>query len=530
MTDPLPLLIVGTGPAGLAAARRAIAAGTHPVVLDAGLPESTDLASRRTGAVAALDTTGSLPDWAHQTPQALGGVTPRKLLLGSDEPHRSHPARTDGRSDQARLWANTVGGFSRVWGCALATFREPDMADWPAAARLTRLDYDAALAELRVLGAVDGVSDRIGPYRAPDALLPGHPALARLTSSSPAGWLIGAAALALSPDPARTCRHCGSCLAGCPWQVLFDAHDSVVDLARRRALTLLPGHLVVGIREQDDHVVVTTLTGESESSSFTAERLVLAAGSVGTTILLSRLLGRPLHLHDCQAFTLPMLRMFPVPRPDRTRAALSAREVSPAGGIVMPTVTLARMFLEHCDGGGRIDLHLQAYPPGPEIRASLARTLTQRGLPPPLVRESVRRLGDRALACHGFLPGRDSGTLRIEAGPAPEWTLERRSGDGAVLRRRLGQVSRLLVERGYLTLPGLARIEAVGGGYHHSGSVPIGSPTGSDDLGRPAGMQRIHVADAASLPALPPQPPTLSIMSHAHRIVDRLHRRGLLAR
>jgi choline dehydrogenase-like flavoprotein len=43
-------------------------------------------------------------------------------------------------------------------------------------------------------------------------------------------------------------------------------------------------------------------------------------------------------------------------------------------------------------------------------------------------------------------------------------------------------------------------------------------PGQSDRLGRPAGLARLHVVDASSLPAIPATTITLSVMANAHRI------------
>ena len=43
----------------------------------------------------------------------------------------------------------------------------------------------------------------------------------------------------------------------------------------------------------------------------------------------------------------------------------------------------------------------------------------------------------------------------------------------------------------------------------------------SDLLGRPAGLRRIHVVDAACWPSVPSGPVTLTAMANAHRIAKQ---------
>jgi choline dehydrogenase-like flavoprotein len=50
-------------------------------------------------------------------------------------------------------------------------------------------------------------------------------------------------------------------------------------------------------------------------------------------------------------------------------------------------------------------------------------------------------------------------------------------------------------------------------------STPTGFQT--DTLGRPAGLQRVHLVDASVLPAVPATTITLSVMANAHRIASK---------
>lgn len=526
-----PCIIVGTGPAGLMAARAAVAAGIRPTIIDAGERESSELSQRRQASITALAGGEGLPAWAAQPPQSARGPIPVKRILGSDESHRPHPGRAGGDATAERLWVNAVGGFSRVWGCALATFTDADMSDWPPSARLTRTDYEAAADAVHIAGHDSPVYRMIGPPRAPDVELSAPRALSALTSATGGPWLTGPSTLALAGHNGLPhCRNCGTCLTGCPWRVLFDAHDAITALADSGAVTLRTGELVVGVEEHPAAVTVTARTACGEALSLRTDRLILACGSVGTTILASRLLGRALRLRDCQAFTLPMIDVSP-----RSRGGRVSIDADAAGSLAH--ATLARVFLERCGTDGRTALHVQAYPPGPEIRAALQRTLLDSRLPRALRGGATEILADRAMACHGFLPAACSGSLVIDGRSTTQqgdtargsWALTREVGNTARLRREIRLLTRLLARHGYATLAALARVEPVGGGYHHSASLPIGSPDGTDDLGRLPGASRIHLADAASLPLLPPQPPTLSIMAHAHRVMSRIIRAGLLS-
>ena len=74
--------------------------------------------------------------------------------------------------------------------------------------------------------------------------------------------------------------------------------------------------------------------------------------------------------------------------------------------------------------------------------------------------------------------------------------------------------------------PGL-QIAPPGRGFHSGGTFPMttspcaAGPFHSDILGRPAGLQRIHIVDSAIFPSIPATTITLSVMANARRIASR---------
>jgi choline dehydrogenase-like flavoprotein len=70
----------------------------------------------------------------------------------------------------------------------------------------------------------------------------------------------------------------------------------------------------------------------------------------------------------------------------------------------------------------------------------------------------------------------------------------------------------------------LLQIGLPGKSFHVGGSFPMTARPGeleSDVLGRPAGMRRVHVVDAAAFPSIPATTITLSVMANAARVAAR---------
>jgi choline dehydrogenase-like flavoprotein len=109
--------------------------------------------------------------------------------------------------------------------------------------------------------------------------------------------------------------------------------------------------------------------------------------------------------------------------------------------------------------------------------------------------------------------GADERLEFVRAAPDPRPLAEARAVGRALLR----------VARQTRTLPliGQLKVWEPGRGNHLGGSFPMAAhPRGlqSDLLGRPAGLDRVHVVDASVLPTIPATTVTLSVMANAHRI------------
>jgi choline dehydrogenase-like flavoprotein len=72
---------------------------------------------------------------------------------------------------------------------------------------------------------------------------------------------------------------------------------------------------------------------------------------------------------------------------------------------------------------------------------------------------------------------------------------------------------------------------APGRSFHAGGSFPMGKKNtlyGSDLLGRPAGLSRIHILDASTFPSIPATTITYTAMANSDRVVTETLRNGYL--
>ena len=88
------------------------------------------------------------------------------------------------------------------------------------------------------------------------------------------------------------------------------------------------------------------------------------------------------------------------------------------------------------------------------------------------------------------------------------------------------RINRLLMQQnhrlGFIPLIPLIQTIKIGESNHYGGTFPMRARTEryneSDCLGRPHGLNRIHLVDASIFPSVPAQSITLTSMANAYRI------------
>lgn len=517
--------VVGSGPAGAAAAAAMAARGRPVVMLDAGGELEPEIESRveRLG--------GQAPeDWSADDLKALRGPlrynsegAPLKLLFGSDFPYRDvdrhAPVQADG-VDAYRSFA--LGGLSRLWGAAVLPYGDADLAGWPLAAADLAEHYAAALGLTGLSAARDDLEALFPLHVEPGADLPANrqaqAVLRRMRKHARAlrdqGVWFGKARLAIrGPQaPRGGCRLCGLCLYGCAYGQIYASQSTVAELtARAPGFRYLPGQVVRRLVERGDRVEIHTVSKDGEERSvFQASRVLLAAGVFGSTRILLESMGaygRPVTLRQSEHFLVPMLLAGPAARVSRDRQH-----------------ALAQVFLELADlPGSSHKVHLQLYGYN-DFYGRMARERLGRLYP--WVAPVLERVFERLLLVKGYLHSDHSAAIEATLTQGPRdarLDLQARPNPDApaLVRSVVRTLSRNAARIGARPLGFAARIGPPGSGVHVGGAFPMRAEPGeleSDLAGRPFGFERVHCVDATVFPTVPAPTVTLTIMANAHRI------------
>lgn len=499
-------IIIGSGPSGISAARALLDRGIKVTMLDGGKTLEAHLANRQ-GELAS----GTPADW---TPEQISSFqnpqfsTPagQARRYGSDfamEPGDATLAQ--GTPEFGLRSSRAAGGLSNLWGSAVLPYQGADIANWPVGIDELQPHYSAVAEFMPVAAKNDGLDALFPafPIAKDTSLKPGVQAseiLNRLGHAKSDGIQHGQARNAVS----TACIGCGMCLHGCPWGHIYSTKATLAQLKTDANFTYQPGAKVVAYEESADSVLVHLENGPS----LTGTRLFLAAGVLETVRILLNSAphrGQKMTLLDSQQILLPLLHRWRTPqRPDTA-----------------PLNTLPQIFVEIDDASVSPHLvHSQIY----TWNEHFARDLIENygfglKLTHPILRALARRLIVAQLFLHSDHSARvdltlaKNGKLNTVLHENPETT--------AVLKRAQKKLGRALSGAGLSMLGFAGRAGQIGSSFHSGGTVPMArNPQSgqSDILGRPKGLNRVHIVDSSVFPSIPATTITFSVMANAHRI------------
>ena len=517
--------VLGSGPAGVACASALLQRGRKVILVDPGRVLPADRAALAADFRQHPDATNYL-----QRLRALRRDLPRdmqskKLPFSStymyDEVERYLPAEL---RDASVARALSSGGLSAVWGATVMPMAEESFRNWP----ITRAELEPFYREASGVMDVPAVQDDLAqPYpnygqAAPTALSEqGAQLIANLLNNrsalSAAGIAFGRSRSAVGPTyavGASGCVYCGLCMYGCPYRAIFSAEFALDRLKADQQLTHHGGRIAVGFEEGASGVEVRLRRlADGAQETLTCDRLFVACGAATSVRLVAgaqKLFDRTFYLQDTQLVSIPLFL--------RRRCRPGAIPRANALGQVLIVLNDPNL----CDER----IHLQIYGFSPFITDLLRARWGNLFVPDAL----ARPLTNQMMIVMAYLPGQLSGRIAVRVKPTSpsDDGLPPASFTGELNPRTKGAARRigrkLMAHRRELgAWPALPLMEVPEPGFsnHLGACLPMRAAPGpgeTDRLGRPFGLQRVHVVDSACFSALPSEHLTYSIMANAMRI------------
>jgi choline dehydrogenase-like flavoprotein len=517
----MTFVVIGSGPAGVTAARALSDASCPVTLLDAG-------DTIEAGRMGVFDALGSSDPqfWPLELAQRARDAfpvsvrhVPLKPAYGSLFPYVVDDADLPIVSESVEALASLArGGLSNAWGAAMLPVRERDIANWPIKLDELTPHYEAVLNFVPLAAEHDELSELLPLYtdspgrlrRGPQAELVLRHLRRHAAQLQTAGFNFGASRLAVTAvvDHPNRCRYCGMCLYGCPYHSIYNSSHTLAALIDAGKVDYRGGVYVDRLTATGDSVTIHAHERGRPAAKceFSASRVLVACGALSSTRLMMESMGstrRACRMLDSQYFVIPMV-------------TFGATPVS----VATQGNTLAQVFLAL--DGERVSMrsiHLQLYGYNDLVLSSLAAQLR---LGKDTIERVLQPLLGRLLVLQGYFHSDDSPgmSVTVDAGGLRLVGEQRAAGVRRVKRlvRRLAANARPL---GMAPIPGLAQTGWPGKSNHLGGSFPMSHRPDAfqtDTLGRPPDWDRVHLVDASVLPSVPATTMTLSVMANAHRI------------
>lgn len=522
MTPDFDVIVVGSGPAGVSAAFPLVEAGLRVLMVDGGkqpgvLPPEGDFLSAR-----AHD--------AEQWKWMVGKDFHALKMRDAVSPKLRVPSQAYAFDDFARdnqikgegfiaVGSLAKGGLSNAWGCGVAQLSSNELAELPFSAAEMMASYARVSQRIGISGRNDDdMADYFGqdefvqppiPMDEPHTRLLHRYAKRRIKLHAH-GFKLGrsrVAALSADISERRACDLSGNCLWGCSLGSLYSAVHDLPALRKHANFNELSGFVVDGLnRDSGGWVVKGQTVGDVERRSLTAGKVVLAAGTLATTRIALKALGRrhpaPLLSSPTAAFLLWLPRLLGAQRAPgfglgQLSFTLCLRDgINAFGSTFSTTGILISEFARHIPMGRRYGIDL------------------------------LRGLLSSCVVGNLFLPGHLTKAV-VSLSEDGSLIVSGKYGDSVapLMEEARKKLRRAYWSMGSLLLPGSFTVGRPGGDIHYAGTLPMRespSPGETSPLGEVEGLDGIYVVDGACLPTLPAKSHTLTVMANADRICRRL--------
>jgi choline dehydrogenase-like flavoprotein len=310
-------IVIGSGPAGLSAAMALLESGASVQLVDVGLRLEDE---RRLVMTKLGETTPDQWDpqdvaYLQEGANADAKGLALKRLFGSDFPYRDASESLGLEIPDGSLKPSfALGGLSNTWGAVVLPYSDRDLEGWPISSGDLAPHYRKVGEFMPISAAADRLASEYPIHvDRPEPPLPSRQA-ARLLAHlerhrgplERAGIRFGQARIAMKTSG---CRRCGICLAGCPYDLIYNTRQTIERLESEHRFSYLPGLVVRTLEERGEQVVVRAEDANSGASrELRAERCFLAAGVIPSARIVLESLGWEERTTSCLSWPCGQLR------------------------------------------------------------------------------------------------------------------------------------------------------------------------------------------------------------------------------
>lgn len=491
------IIVVGSGPAGVATTKGLLERGYKVTLLDAGKnlePEKQDLLHK----TQTTKTLSNVEPFLHYP----NGKKKLKLPYGSSYIYDDTQIHFPWVIKEGYFHPSFAeGGLSNIWGSVIQAYTPQELSHWPIPCRDLTFFYNQILSWLGKYNTFN-----TSPHLSSQAASLKKTWETHRDNLEKNGFLFTAPSLATDFSD---CQKCGLCQHGCPLGLIYHSAHHLDQLKQDFNFKYINGIVIEKFIEKNNVVEVRVKNiNQTQSFSIYANRIFLACGVGLSSLIYLRSLGqhhKRIFLNDSQHFIIPCIM---------NTSFKNIKEEKLHTLCQLKATIYHKMVSEK-------SVHLQFYTfmdlYQHEIKAKVKFLY-------PLLKPMFNALLERLIMVQGYLDPTHSNQLSIRYYKNPEQFIinTRHSFPMSQLIRRVSRYLKnhkkdlALKPLGFLTLRSLT-----GQSNHLHGSLPMSNSPKEDEVdiwGKPNGFKRVHFVDGSILPLMPPGPPTLTIMANAYRI------------
>ena len=520
MTD-FDFIIVGTGPAGISAAFPLLESGKKVLLVDAGHEVSHSPPEGNYTALRFED--NDQRKWQLKSnlsvSDATRSVSPKfRTPMASvfEKFQQKYAISSEGFSAFGGL---AVGGVANFWGAGVARLENSQLQFFGNPSEMN-FSYDIIARRIGISGVND---DDLAVYFGNEPQLEPAVPLGKISNSlyekynkkrkhrPDAEFMLGRSRLAVitkDREHRKGCNNLGTCLWGCKNSAIYSPAQDIEKLKKKKGnLTFLTGAYVESIECGTSNKPTINLKNANGHISFSGKKLILAAGTLGSSKLVLQALGKiqtplqllsnptaafllwsPKHLGYSKVNEFAMGQLSFVAKLDNKEAAF--------GSLFSTT------GLPVSDFSNRL-------PFSTSQSINLARTILS-----------------SSVVGNVFLEARPSETkLSLEPDASIKVTSFRSANTLNDLRKLKKRLRLNFLKLGALLIPNSFTIGEPGSDLHYSGTFPHSKkerPLTTSENGGVFGIPNVHIVDGSVLPFLPEKSHTFTIMANADRISRQL--------
>lgn len=492
------VMVVGSGPSGIIAAKNFIDSGIAVDLYDVGITCSADNINFLT---------------------SKNNLLPKKTIFGSlfpyfriDNFHFIHEKNVSFDTSHAR------GGLSNVWGATVGSPYYQDISNWPISFFELNSYVDKVFEIIGVTGSSDALNLLYSSrYRGPDLNYETNSTLDILNSAKvnherliSHGIFVGKARLAIqakSNEP-NSCVLCNKCMNGCLSNSIFSASHILSKLLLSPHFKYHSHCLVEKFTEDKNGVSILFFdTKNNIKAVATADYLVLGAGCFDTTKIVNaskEAEGMSYQIKDSQKFYFPVITF---------KSSQNTKEQS---------IELAHIYVQMIDSQGHI-IQTQLYPGSKILLELIKRLFGSRftSIFNIVFRPLIKRFYIGMMYLHSDVSGVMS--LKFTGDKVAHIAGIENKMSQKVFRNALW---RMLVNARYLRfapIPLFYLKAKLGHSQHFGSTLPMqedNSKVGVNVNCRVNGFSRTFAVDSSVLPSIPGTPTTTLTMANSLRVSD----------